>query len=95
MAHSHYVMDLYYQDAGARDLRREVLRITAADDDEAIAEATRIFGWRNPVKYDVRAITKSARTGHRVVTSFTAPIVEEVPEPATEPDTDQPRDTAP
>lgn len=71
MAHSHYVMDLYFDD-GARDLRREVLRITAHDDDEATSEATRIFGWRNPVKYEVRAITKGARTGHRVVRSFPA-----------------------
>jgi len=66
-------MDLYYDD-GARDLRREILRITAHDDDEAIGEATRIFGWRKPVKYEVRAITKGARTGHRVVHAFTAPL---------------------
>jgi hypothetical protein len=92
MAHSHYVMDLYYDD-GARDLRREVLRITAHDDDEAIGEAARIFGWRNPVKYEVRAITKGARTGHRVVHAFTAPPppVEAEPESATE----QPQDGAP
>ena len=57
MAHSHYVMDLYYDD-GARDLRREVLRITAHDDDEATSEAIRIFGWRRPVRYEVRAIAK-------------------------------------
>jgi hypothetical protein len=92
MAHSHYVMDLYFDD-GTRDLRREVLRITAHDDDEAIGEATRIFGWRFPVKYAVRAITKGARTGHRVVHSFTAPppMIEVEPEP----ERDQPQVNAP
>jgi hypothetical protein len=71
MAHSHYVVDLYYDD-GAPDLRREVLRITAHDDDEATSEAIRIFGWRRPVRYEVRAIAKGGRTGHRVVRSFSA-----------------------
>jgi hypothetical protein len=65
-------MDLYY-DEGVRDLRREALRITAQNDEKAIAEAARIFGWRRPAKYKVRAIAKGARSGHRVVLSFTAP----------------------
>ena len=73
MAHSHYVMDLYFPIDGKADgFDREVLRITAANDAEAIEEADRIGGWRHPARYDVRAITKSARTGHRVVHSSVA-----------------------
>jgi hypothetical protein len=67
MAHSHYVMDLYYDDGNPDALRREVLRITAADDTEAMSEASRINMWRQPVRYEVRAITKAARANHRVV----------------------------
>ena len=46
MAHSHYVMDLYHDDGNPSALRREVLRITASDDAQAISEANRISGWR-------------------------------------------------
>lgn len=67
MAHSHYVMDLYYDDGNPDALRREVLRITAADDAEAVGEADRINSWRQPVRYEVRAIAKAARANHRLV----------------------------
>jgi hypothetical protein len=67
MAHSHYVMDLYQDDGNSDVLRREVLRIDAADDAEAISEADRINSWRLPVRYGVRAIAKSSRTNHRLV----------------------------
>ena len=79
MAHSHYVMDLYYRQEGAKPdaLHREVMRIVAADDAEAIEEAGRISSWRMPARYDVRAIVKSARTGHRLVhASATEPAPE-------------------
>jgi hypothetical protein len=49
MAHSHYVLDLYY--SGDRDtdvLRRDVMRIEARDDAEAIQEGIRVSGWRHP-----------------------------------------------
>lgn len=75
MAHSHYVMDLYYAAAdGSDNLQREVMRIEAANDEEALEEAVRINGWRQPARYEVRAMTKSARTGHRVV--FASPLAE-------------------
>lgn len=69
MAHSHYVLDLYYPgDGDTTDLlRREVMRIDARDDAQAVEEGTRISGWRHPVRFDVRAITNSARTGDRLV----------------------------
>lgn len=67
MAHSHYVMDLYHDDGNPSALRREVLRITASNDAEAVSEANRIRGWRQPVRYEVRAIAKAARANHRLV----------------------------
>jgi hypothetical protein len=68
MAHSHYVLDLYYAGVGDIDLlRREVMRIEARDDAAAIEEGIRISGWRHPVRFDVRAITNSARKGDRLV----------------------------
>ncbi len=83
MAHSHYVMDLCYDDGNPEALRREVLRITAADDDEAIAEASRISSWRHPARYDVRAIAKAARSNHRVV--FASELIERPVEKTAEP----------
>jgi hypothetical protein len=83
MAHSHYVMDLYFPDSHADAMRREVLRITAADDDEAMSEASRINGWRQPARYEVRAITKAARANHRVV--FASVVAEPAPEEDAEP----------
>jgi len=81
MSHSHYVMDLYFAEGNAGALRREVLRITATDDDDAISEAGRINGWRQPVRYEVRAITKAARANHRVVFASVVaePALEEDP----------------
>ena len=59
----HYVVDLYYPDAKRPDqFRREVLRIDALDDSEAIAEGLRISDWREPSHYRVRAIKTSARS---------------------------------
>jgi hypothetical protein len=76
MAHSHYVLDLYY--SGDRDtdvLRRDVMRIEARDDAEAIQEGIRVSGWRHPVRFDIRAIGNTARAGNRLV--HTATIVPE------------------
>ncbi len=69
MAHSHYVVDLFYPGETSRpeDLRRDVMRIEADSDEAAIEEAVRISSWREPVRYEVRAIVKGARTGHRLV----------------------------
>jgi hypothetical protein len=76
MAHSHYVLDMYYaNDGDIEPLRREVMRIEAHDDAEAIEEATRISGWRHPIRFDVRAISSLTRTGDRLVHSA-PPIVE-------------------
>ena len=89
MAHSHYVMDLYHNDGNPAALRREVLRITAADDIEAMSEASRINDWRQPVRYEVRAIAKAARANHRLVH---ASVVEPTAVPDEVPtDTDSPR----
>ena len=79
MAQSHYVLDLYYAGDDDTDvLRREVMRIEARDDAEAVEEGSRISGWRHPVRFDVRAITNSARTGDRLVHTA-APAVESRP----------------
>ena len=68
MAHVHYVMDLYFSedDSGER-FRREVLRIHAESEADAVAEAERVNGWRNSSHYRVRAIKTSARSGDVVV----------------------------
>lgn len=68
MAHSHYMMGLYYAEDGNTDApRREILRIATTDDTEAVNEASRISGWRQPIRHEVRAITKAARAGDRLV----------------------------
>lgn len=67
MAHSHYVMDLYFPAAGKP--RREALRIDAADDDAAIVEAKRIDVWRRPVSFQVRSIRTTSRSGDKLVYS--------------------------
>lgn len=88
MAHSHYVMDLYYADAGTDALRREVLRIVAHDDGEAVSEASRINSWRQPVRYEVRAIAKAARANHRLVYASVAvepALADEIPTGVTSP----------
>jgi hypothetical protein len=73
MAHSHYVVDLFYREAeGSDKFRREVLRIEAAGDDEATTEAARLDTWRKTDYYTVRAINGSARSADRVV--FTSPV---------------------
>jgi hypothetical protein len=78
MAHSHYVMDLYYRESNGSDrYNREVLRIDAADDDAAAAEGQRIDAWRKTGYYTVRAITTSARTNDRVI--YTSRVDEETP----------------
>ena len=73
MAHSHYVMDLYFSAVGNSDkLRREVLRLDAKDDDDAMAEGQRINGWRNAHHFDLRAIQTSGKVGSRLVYSSAA-----------------------
>lgn len=91
MAHSHYVVDLYYPADGNTDtLRRDVMRIEAASDTEATEEAIRISSWRHPVRFDLRAITNSVRTGDRLVyASPAAPeAMTEAPEAAAGPTPD-------
>jgi len=73
MAHSHYVMDLYFLPVGRSDTpRHEALRIVADDDDAAVIEAKRIDVWRKPETFGVRAIRTSARSGDRVI--YSSPI---------------------
>lgn len=68
MAHSHYVMDLYFPaDAGSARPRREALRIVADDDAAAIAEAQRIDQWKHTKSFQVRSIRNSARSGDKVI----------------------------
>lgn len=68
MAHSHYVMDLYYPQGGDPDrFRREVLRIDVRDDEEAEAEGRRIDAWRKPAYFVLRSIQTSARNREREI----------------------------
>lgn len=70
MAHSHYVMDLYYPEReGSNRYTREVLRIDAADDEAAEAEGKRIDAWRKSGYFTVRAIKGSARSDDRLIYS--------------------------
>lgn len=74
MAHSHYVVDLFYPVVGeTNELRREVMRIEAATDSDATEESIRISSWRNPARFDVRAITNSTRNDDRLVHSSPLP----------------------
>jgi len=76
MAH-HYVDDLYYRDGKkVEHFRREVLRIDALDDCEAIAEGLRISDWRHPSHYRVRAIKTSARSADVVLFETEAKLAE-------------------
>ncbi|MEO6014508.1 MAG: hypothetical protein ABIQ30_13105 [Devosia sp.] len=68
MAHSHYVIDLFYpEDHNPERFRREVLRIEAKDDAEAEAEGHRVSGWRLPAHFAVRSINTSSRGQERVI----------------------------
>ncbi|MEO8757115.1 MAG: hypothetical protein ABI398_05105 [Devosia sp.] len=73
MAHSHYVMDLYFpDDGGPEGFRREALRIEAADDDEALAECKRIDSWKRPSFYEVRSIRATTRSSDKIIYSSRA-----------------------
>lgn len=77
MAH-HYVVDLYYPEGEKPDrFRREVLRIDALDDGEAVAEGLRISGWRHPSHYRVRAIKTSVRRGDVILFETQPKVAEE------------------
>ena len=68
MAHAHYVLDLFYVVTDRSvDLRREVVRLAAKDDAEAVAEGVRISGWKKADRFDIRSIQTSARADDRVV----------------------------
>lgn len=83
MAHSHYVMDSYFPDERGRDgLRREVMRIVADDDAEALAEAERLDGWKQSSFYEIRSIKNSARSGDKVIFTSRIETVEEPQAPA-------------
>lgn len=78
MAHSHYVMDLYFRESEGSDrYHREVLRIDAANDEAAAAEGQRIDAWRKSGYYTVRAIKTSARADDRVI--YTSRIEDAAP----------------
>ena len=79
MAHSHYVMDSFYSDGSAKP-RREVMRIFADSDAEALIEAKRLDGWKQTSFYEVRSINSSARSGVKVI--FTSRIEEPAPSEA-------------
>ena len=67
-------MDLYFpDDRGSGKFRREVLRMDAPDDAAAMAEANRIDLWKGTSFYEVRAITKSVRTGDKLIFSSRPP----------------------
>ena len=79
MAHVHYVLDLYFPEGSKPDqFRREVLRIEAANDREAVAEGVRVNGWRQPSYYRVRAIKTSARSGDVVLFETQPQVAESV-----------------
>ena len=79
MAHSHYVMDLFYPDGSDPDrLRREVLRIEAEDDEAAVAEGHRMDRWRKTSYFQIRAIRTSARSGDKLI--FSSQVESTVPE---------------
>ena len=70
MAHSHYVMDLFYADGSDPDrFRRDVLRIEADNDEDAMAEGRRVDEWRKTSYYRIRSIRNSARSGDQLIFS--------------------------
>ncbi len=74
MAHSHYVMDLYFPDGGPSNRpRREALRIVADNDEAAVLEGQRIESWRKPASFQIRSIRSSSRTGDKLIYSSPAP----------------------
>ena len=80
VAHSHYVMDSYFPGVSAKP-RREVMRIVADSDAEALAEAARLDGWKQSSFYEVRSINSSARSGDKVI--FSSRVDGPVPSEAT------------
>ena len=86
MSHSHYVMDLYFpEDNQTGGLRREVLRIVARSDEQALAECWRVDSWKRSHHYDIRAITGADRSADKVIYSSPAEAtrVGGIPETAT------------
>jgi hypothetical protein len=82
MAHSHYVMDTYFPDAaGSAKPRREVMRIFADNDADALIEAKRLDGWKQSNFYEVRSINSSARSADKVI--FSSRVEEPAPSDAT------------
>jgi DNA-binding transcriptional regulator of glucitol operon len=99
MAHSHYVMDLYYPQGSDPDrFRREVLRIDAKDDEAAEAEGRRVGAWRKPAYFVMRSIQTSARNREREIfdsRSEQAAVTETPPDSAPEtPDPDPAAESA-
>jgi hypothetical protein len=66
VAHSHYVMDSYFHGDTAKP-RREVMRIVASNEKEAVSEAKRLDRWKQSTFYDIRSINSSARSGDKVI----------------------------
>lgn len=72
MSQSHYVLDLYYyNDDRPNNLRREVVRIAAKNDEQALAEGLRVAGWKKADRYDIRSIRTAERANDRLVHAST------------------------
>ena len=68
MAHSHYVLDLYFHnDAHPDRPHHEVLRIAADGDEAAATEGKRISRWRKPESFKVRSIRSASRNGDKLI----------------------------
>jgi hypothetical protein len=81
MSHSHYVMDFYFAEARRPGgFRREVLRVVAIDDAEAVAEGRRIDEWKKSSYYQIRSIVTSARSGDKLI--YSSRQVAEAPDQA-------------
>ena len=72
--------DGFYFSEGSATPRREVMRIVADNDTDALVEAKRLDGWKQSSFYEVRSINSSARSGDKVI--FTSRVEEPVPSDA-------------
>jgi hypothetical protein len=62
-------MDSYFTAANPDKPRREVMRIVADNDADALAEASRLDSWKRSHFYEVRSIESSARSRDKVIFS--------------------------
>ena len=84
MTRSHYVLDLYLETGRTLDrFRREVVRLTAANDEEAITEGHRVNAWRKGEFFQIRLIKSALRTADRLVYSSRSDLPEDHVSPPT------------